>query len=113
MLPYFARHINNWFKKDTLEYHYQKHLILLFAIHCMRMFCRHDDGFAFVEFVFYAVDGDFTGSVEAGDEASPPDSWVLISSPLSKANKVMLTDSFCTSVLLTIWPFLVGNLDSF
>ena len=68
MLPYFARHINNWFKKDTLEYHYQKHLILLFAIHCMRMFCRHDDGFAFVEFVFYAVDGDFTGSVEAGDE---------------------------------------------
>lgn len=34
----------------------------------MRMFCRHDDGFAFVEFVFYAVDGDFTGSVEAGDE---------------------------------------------
>ena len=68
MLPYFARHINNWFKKDTLEYHYQKHLILLFAIHCMRMFCRHDDGFAFVEFVFYAVDGDFTGSGEAGDE---------------------------------------------
>ena len=50
------------------EYHYHKHLILLFAIHCMRMFCRHDDGFAFVEFVFYAVDGDFTGSVEAGDE---------------------------------------------
>ena len=36
-------------------------------------------------------------------KASPPDSWVLISSPLSKANKVMLTDSFCTSVLLTIW----------
>ena len=68
MLPYFARHINNWFKKDTLEYHYQQHLILLFAIHCMRVFCRHDDGFAFVEFVFYAVDGDFTGSVEAGDE---------------------------------------------
>ena len=68
MLPYFARHINNWFKKDTLEYHYQKHLILLFSIHCMRVFCRHDDGFAFVEFVFYAVDGDFTGSVEAGDE---------------------------------------------
>ena len=66
--PFVARHINNWFKKDTLEYHYQKHLILLFAIHCMRMFCRHDDGFAFVEFVFYAVDGDFTGSVEAGDE---------------------------------------------
>ena len=88
MLPYFARHINNWFKKDTLEYHYQQHLILLFSIHCMRVFCRHDDGFAFVEFVFYAVDGDFTGSVEA----------------LSKANKVMLTDSFCTSVLLTIWP---------
>ena len=20
MLPYFVRHINNWFKKDTLEY---------------------------------------------------------------------------------------------
>lgn len=34
----------------------------------MRVFCRHDDGFAFVEFVFYTVDGDFAGSVEAGDE---------------------------------------------
>lgn len=104
MLPYFARHINNWFKKDTLEYHYQKHLILLFAIHCMRMFCRHDDGFAFVEFVFYAVDGDFTGSVEAGDEGVAAGLVGADFFPLSKANKVMLTDSFCTSVLLTIWP---------
>lgn len=104
MLPYFARHINNWFKKDTLEYHYQKHLILLFAIHCMRMFCRHDDGFAFVEFVFYAVNGDFTGSVEAGDEGVAAGLVGADFFALSKANKVMLTDSFCTSVLLTIWP---------
>ena len=37
----------------------------------MRVFCRHDDGFAFVEFVFYTVDGDFAGSVEAGDEGVP------------------------------------------
>ena len=36
--------------------------------------------------------------------ASPPEAWVLISSPLEKAKRVMLTASFCASVLLTIWP---------
>ena len=33
--------------------------------------------------------------------ASPPDSCVLISSPLSKENNVTLNASFCASVLLT------------
>ena len=37
-------------------------------------------------------------------KASPPDSWVLISSSLSKANRVTLTALFCTSVRLTTWP---------
>ncbi len=43
-------------------------------------------------------------------KASPPDSWVLISSPLSKANKVMLDRFILYQCLLTIWPSLVGNL---
>ena len=110
MLPYFARHINNWFKKDTLEYHYQKHLILLFAIHCMRMFCRHDDGFAFVEF-------DFTPSMVISPvpsrqvtKASPPDSWVLISSPLSKANKGDADGFILYQCFADDLAFLVGNL---
>lgn len=36
--------------------------------------------------------------------ASPPEACVLISSPLEKANSVMLTASFWASVLLTICP---------
>ena len=110
MLPYFARHINNWFKKDTLEYHYQKHLILLFAIHCMRMFCRHDDGFAFVEFVFYAVDGDFTGSVEAGDEGVAAglvgaDLFAFFKGKQRQADGIVLCQCFADDL-----AFLVGNL---
>ena len=110
MLPYFARHINNWFKKDTLEYHYQKHLILLFSIHCMRVFCRHDDGFAFVEFVFYAVDGDFTGSVEAGDEGVAAglvgaDFFAFVEGKLGDADGFILYQCFADDL-----AFLVGNL---
>lgn len=34
-------------------------------------------------------------------KASPPDSWVLISSPFAKENRVILNAEFCASVLLT------------
>ena len=41
--------------------------------------------------------------------ASPPEAWVLISSPFSKANRVRLTLSFCTRVRLTICPSLYAT----
>ena len=43
-----------------------------------------------------------TGAYVRG--ASPRDSWVLISSPCSNANRVTLTAGFCVSVRLTICP---------
>ena len=37
-------------------------------------------------------------------KASPPEAWVLISSPLSKEKSVTLTALFCASVRLTTCP---------
>ena len=65
----------------------------------------HDNGLARVEQVIRPVNMVIlpTPSRQV-TKASPPDSWVLISSPLAKENKVMLRAWFWASVLLTTWP---------
>ena len=47
---------------DLLEDHRQKHFEALFTVHRMRMFGRHDDGFAFLNEVRLSVNREPSGT---------------------------------------------------
>ena len=47
---------------DLLEDHRQKHFEALFTVHRMRMFGRHDDGFAFFNEVRLSVNREPSGT---------------------------------------------------
>lgn len=58
---------------DLLEDHRQKHFEALFTVHRMRMFGRHDDGFAFFNEVRLSVNREPSGTSRTVTIASPPD----------------------------------------
>ena len=66
----------------------------------------HYYAFALVKDIWLSVHGKAALPSSTVTRASPPEAWVLISSPFSKANRVRLTLSFCTRVRLTICPSL-------
>ena len=86
----------SFFSEDNHQQHFEPFL----PVYRMRVSSRHDDGFAAVQFIRFAVDGHLpTPSRQAA--SAPPDLRALISSPLSNEKSVTLSALFCASVLLT------------